>query len=502
MIADGTDSPSPFSTRRGRYPTGSSETSAGASGYSRRWALRLFALAPLAIALGGCVVGPSQATPVPQPQPTFSPAASPAPTPAASGTAGPVGTGTPNATVAIRLTTAGTQAEITAFQGLVDSFNQKNPDTKVTHEPVVAGYEQQTLAALSSGNAPDVVAVDGLSLGSWIKQALLADVDAALTDAKVDRTGPFLHLTDAFASAGATYGLPYAYAPTVLYVNKASFDKAKQPLPDQSWTWDTFTQAAKALTTSDSKQVGFAPGTGVLDWSPWAVAGGGMLFNSAIDPSTCLLDSPEAAQGVQAYADLWLKGGGAANPVAEGASDPATLFAGSVAAMAAGPTSWIAAFQAQSSLTWDVSFLPAGPGGHAMPIAVAGLAVGKSSTKVPAAVKLLGFLCATTESQVALGKTGTLVPAYRPAAFSNDYLQAQPGLNRKVLVQAMDFGLGPFRSPYWTDVANILDPGMQPVWKGSATAADTLKALTPRVTAALQQGRATPTPAATGTASP
>lgn len=462
----------------------------------------MLALAPLAAALGGCVVGPSQATPVPQPQPTASPAASPGATAAASGTAAPTGTGTSTATVSLRLTTTGTQAEIAAFRTLVDAFNQKNPDTKVTYEPVEAGYEQQTLAALSAGSAPDVVAVDWQALGTWIKEALLADVDAALTDAKVDRTGLFLHLTDAFSSAGATYGLPYAYAPTVLYVNKAAFDKAKQALPDQTWALDQFSQAAKALTTTDSKQVGFAPGTGLLDWSPWAVAWGGMLFNSTIDPSSCRLDSPEAAQGVQAYADLWLTGQGAANPTTEGASDPATLFASGVAAMAAGPASWIAALQAQSGLTWDVSFLPAGPGGHAMPIAVAGLAVAKSSGKVPAAVKLLGFLCATTDSQVALGKTGTLVPAYRPAAFSNEYLQAQPGLNRKVFVQAMDVGLGPFRSPYWADVANVLDPGMQPVWKGSATAADTLKALAPRVTAVLQQGRATPTPAATATARP
>src|SRR5699024_11814680 len=82
----------------------------------------------------------------------------------------------------------------------------------------------------------------------------------------------------------------------VMYYNKDLFDEAGIEYPTAEWDWDTFLEAAKALTDPSKNQFGYG---GVGWWPQWfslvAQNGGHVL-----DPETGApnVNSPEAARGL------------------------------------------------------------------------------------------------------------------------------------------------------------------------------------------------------------
>ena len=100
--------------------------------------------------------------------------------------------------------------------------------------------------------------------------------------------------------ADRLYGLPWIAQPVILYYNPDAFSKAGINPPDESWTWDTFKDAAKKLTIKDASGNITQYGTAFNGWPPihmfiWQ-AGGGVITP---DLKSSPIDSPEALQGEQ-----------------------------------------------------------------------------------------------------------------------------------------------------------------------------------------------------------
>jgi len=101
------------------------------------------------------------------------------------------------------------------------------------------------------------------------------------------------------------FGLPWIAQPVVLYYNPDMFQKAGINPPDESWTWDTFKDAAKKLTLKDASGNVTQYGTSFNGWPPihmfiWQ-AGGEVISQ---DLKSSPVDTPEALQGAQFYADI------------------------------------------------------------------------------------------------------------------------------------------------------------------------------------------------------
>jgi multiple sugar transport system substrate-binding protein len=101
------------------------------------------------------------------------------------------------------------------------------------------------------------------------------------------------------------YGLPWIAQPVLLYYNPDMFEKAGISPPDESWTWDTFKDAAKKLTLKDASGNITQYGTTFSGWPPiqmfiWQ-AGGEVITP---DLKSSPIDTPEAIQGAQFYADI------------------------------------------------------------------------------------------------------------------------------------------------------------------------------------------------------
>ena len=261
--------------------------------------------------LTACGSNATQAPPATQP---------PAATEAPAGTEAPGATEAPAATEApttaasgekttINLATWAGADESKELQAVIDKVNAEATDFQIVHQAIPADYYTKVQTMIAGNTAPDLM---------WLSQEFVANYadNGAIMDI-TDQVGalsdmPAAKLDDYYPSSLAVakyqdrlYGLPWIAQPVVLYYNPDLFQKAGVNPPDDSWTWDTFKDAAKKLTVKDSSGNITQYGTSFSGWPPiqmfiWQ-AGGEVITP---DLKSSPIDSPEAIQGEQFYADI------------------------------------------------------------------------------------------------------------------------------------------------------------------------------------------------------
>ncbi len=141
------------------------------------------------------------------------------------------------------------------IEGMVNDFNKQHPNIRV--EPVWGGNYwqnmQKTVAALQSGNPPDVavhLAIDVITL---------RDLDAVIPlDDFIAREGGEKFLEDFFpafvkdfTADGKIWAIPFQRSTPILYYNKELFQKAGLDLNRPPKTWDELLEYAQKLTVRD-----------------------------------------------------------------------------------------------------------------------------------------------------------------------------------------------------------------------------------------------------------
>jgi multiple sugar transport system substrate-binding protein len=267
----------------------------------------------VAMLLGAC--GPSETQ---APGATEPPAATEAATQAA--TEVPGATEAPAATEAPTTAASGEKATITLatwagadesneLQAVIDKVNAEATDFQIVHQANPADYYTKLQTMIAGNTAPDLM---------WLSQEYVANFadNGAILDI-TDQVGalsdmPAAQLDDYYPGSIAVakynerlYGLPWIAQPVVLYYNPAMFEAAGVAPPDESWTWDTFKDAAKKLTIKDASGNITQYGTSFNGWPPihmfiWQ-AGGEVITP---DLRSSPIDSPEAVQGEEFYADI------------------------------------------------------------------------------------------------------------------------------------------------------------------------------------------------------
>jgi multiple sugar transport system substrate-binding protein len=278
---------------------------------------RIFALCALvALCLPLLTACGAEATPTTAPAP---PAAAATDTP---GAAAPAATDTTAPAAAATDTTApsgntgGTKTKITLttwtgadeakeLQVVIDKVNAEATDFEIVHQASPADYYTKLQTSIAGNTAADLMWLSQEYVANYADNGAILDITdqvAKLSDmpaAKLDDYYP--GSIDVSKYNGKLYGLPWIAQPVVLYYNPAMFQAAGINPPDESWTWDTFKDAATKLTKSDGSQWG----TSFNGWPPihmfiWQ-AGGEVITK---DLKSSPIDSPEALMGEQFYADV------------------------------------------------------------------------------------------------------------------------------------------------------------------------------------------------------
>ena len=169
--------------------------------------------------------------------------------------------------------------------------------------------------AYAGGTAPDVHRQDDDEIPFYVQRGALLSLTEALSAMNPDE-----FFWDALAST-AINGEIWVSVPAMrvdnLVINKTMFEDAGVDLPpleypSDAWSWETFAEAAVALTDADSLTYGFAGGNSADHSISHGRALGGDVLSE--DCMTFRMSEEPMVRAFQNTADLMLMEGGAVDP--------------------------------------------------------------------------------------------------------------------------------------------------------------------------------------------
>lgn len=179
------------------------------------------------------------------------------------------------------------------------TFGRLFPDIEVTVEPAPSG-EDPLLAEMESGTAPDVFDTWRDAVVKYADRGQILDlgpmVERDLSAEEVADHFPW-QWRDFVLPSGLRFGMPKYVNVVVLWYNRDMFDEAGLAAPDDSWTHETYADAARRLTRRDGEQVTtwglYYPAFALDRFFSKVEAWGGHLVDPE-DPTRAAFDSDEA----------------------------------------------------------------------------------------------------------------------------------------------------------------------------------------------------------------
>lgn len=441
------------------------------------------------LVIGTLLMGCTQAaTPEPAPTGTFSSGPAEARSAAATLTAEPATAvpatpvpSSPPRTVTLTFAFPDDPQLALLAQGLIDGYAAAYPWVQIVPEPLPAQDYQQLLVVEEQGRRYDLLLTTNLQAPRLIEQGVLLDVQPLIDRAAQPQLADFHRQTLVpWQRDRARYGLPISAEPQVLFYNRTLFDALGEPYPTAEWTWpDWFASARRLAATPATAQPVYGIANG--GWTTAVLGNGGQILNA--DNSMTLLDRPEAAEGVQQFADLVISGVSPL-PGTAGGPDPIALFREQQVATLPAPAGLAARLPADLPFEWGIAPVPSGPT-RAVLINVAGLAIGAASEARQAAFDVMLW---------AVGPAGQALPG-TAQPFAATVLE-QPGAapqaspENELITAAVAYGRTLPATPQWPEVANLVNTALVPVWQGETTAAAAYLAVAPEINALLASSTA------------
>lgn len=363
----------------------------------------------------------------------------------------------------ISFATWGSESEVETNKKVIAAFEQKYPGTEVELNYIPDDYETKMDTLIAGGAAPDVVYGHPFQLRKWFAKGALADLSDIYKDpefsdpAKYDQS-----FYKNFQHEGKYFGTINGQDVFLLYYNKDLFDKAGVEYPTEDWTWDDFRQAAKKLTVAkDGKTVQY--GVTLSNWYPYAEmfiwSYGGKLVSDTYDPNhEIVIDSPEAAQGLQVMQDIIVKDKSAPTPEAQNVFG-GSFEAGNVAMKIDG--AWAPVFLKDvKGLKWDAMLVPKGPAGRHNPVLYAGYGVSVKS-KNPATARAFAKFMMQEEGQRILAEAG-LITVINKSVSEDPAVLGAPGMppGNKYRVEGVKYATWRDTAALWWHEA--MDKGLTP----------------------------------------
>jgi multiple sugar transport system substrate-binding protein len=374
----------------------------------------------------------------------------------------------------------------------VTAFQEKFPNIKVEQQQI-GEFATQVPALAAAGNLPDV-------FRSWEAMSL----DLARANLLLDLQ-PMVDADSAFQAEdfvenwwnwpvldGKRIGVPDVIAPHVCFYNADLFDSKGVAYPDQdNFTWEDF--EAKARQITDSANLVFGSETMPIGWTYFHLKmvwqNGGDFYTP--DFKKCIIDSPEAIEAIQYWADLLLCGEVMPSPsqiVEEGGigADANLMQAGKIGLQRDGV--WVMNNLIQGGFRFN--FVPEPSQKRRDTITHGAYNTIPVTTKnVDAAWQWLNFHC-STEGIYNYGVEGKFPGSRRSANLiePHQWIVDLPfEVNWDVIPQSVEYGHvlpGPANEG---EANKLLNDALQAIYAGDAKAADLLPEIAPQVTGIVSQ---------------
>ena len=337
----------------------------------------------------------------------------------------------------------------------VRAFERSHPGVRVVNEPVSnqAEYREKVITAIASGSPPDVLLLDGIDVPSFVEAGVLLDLApfAARVGIAVDDFYPVVLAM--FSRDRSVYAFPKGFSPVVYYYNRALFDAAGLPYPQDGWTWDEFRATAKALTRD-------LDGDGAIDqwgtavdrrfhaWQGMLWSGGGDILRDNGRRATGALDAPRTVAALTFLTSLVTRDSVAPRPNAFRAvsgNETRLFYSGKVAFIPSGH--WlipnIRPQLARGQLKLGIVSFPRAPGVvPATPLFASGWAVPRNGAHRKLSVELAAALSGADAQRQRLraGLELSTMPAVQEAFADADSLGLEAAFRRQVALGRPPWG--------------------------------------------------------------
>lgn len=266
--------------------------------------------------------------------------------------------------IQLSYTSWGNETRLKSDEGNITAFMDQNEGIEVEFIGISSDYSSQLLTMIAGGTAPDVMRINAWDTHAFYSKGTAMAIDDRYESAGIDPEELFVAPFVQCVYNGTWYGIPRGGTGNqVIYYNKTMFDEAGVPYPENpKWTWDDFLETAQALTRDtdgdgDVDVWGFEFWTwGDGGWQTAVWQNGGAILNE--ERTQCLLDSAEAAEAVQWWADVRCVHNAAPTPgqLPEGLGN--AFFAGRTAMVQSG--SWAINTFRPAEFDWGIQYWPVG----------------------------------------------------------------------------------------------------------------------------------------------
>lgn len=333
--------------------------------------------------------------------------------------------------------------EAPGMKEIAKVFEKENPSIHVDVEVTPwAQYWTKIEAASTGGTAPDIITMHSNESYRYMSNGALLNLDDLLKDGSIDLNNYKKGISDLYTYEDSLYAIPKDVSTVALWYNKALFDEAGISYPDDTWTWDTFLDAAKKLTNSEKGIYGYAASNNAQDdYNNFIFQNEGTKLNEQRTAST--FNTQNTVDALQWYIDLAVKEHVSPTSAQLSENDPAAMFqSGRVAMITHG--SWMANQFKENDYTKknaDVAVLPKGKT-RAAQLNGLGYSI-SATTKYPEEAKKFLTFMSSKEGNTIQAENGTAIPAYEGLA--EDWVESFPEFNAQAFVDEIDYGvLRPF----------------------------------------------------------
>jgi multiple sugar transport system substrate-binding protein len=239
-------------------------------------------------------------------------------------------------------------------------FLERHPE--ITIKPIFntwADHNNLVPTWAAAGTLPDMLYVHGSRAAPWAAENILTSVQSYVdADTEFNVDGIWPEAMRLYMPQGEAVSIPYDHGPIILGYNKDIFDAAGHPYPDETWTMDTFLEAAKTLTKDgmwgwSGTYPDFGPSNNGPMLRPW---GGEMMSE---DETQLTLDTAEVKDALNFWSSLIHEHKVAPN-AADSEAFPSGPWQGGVVAMS-NVASWDTPTLAEfAPFNWDVAPWPKG----------------------------------------------------------------------------------------------------------------------------------------------
>lgn len=143
---------------------------------------------------------------------------------------------------------------------MAKKFQQQHPKIKVEIKNMIE--EGRSISdeeikkfntEIINGKASDLISLDGLPYKKYIDKNIFVDLSELISkDSTFDTSKLYMNIVDAGKYKGKLYAMPVSFSYNAVQVDKALLDAHGIKLDENSWTWETFTEAALKMVTDNN----------------------------------------------------------------------------------------------------------------------------------------------------------------------------------------------------------------------------------------------------------